>query len=54
MISLVLILGGKSLSHSFYNGTLAIYALFFWGVLGVFKNKVQALKSQRRIKFTKA
>ena len=34
MISPVLMLGGKSLSHSFYNGALAIYVLCFLGGVG--------------------
>ena len=54
MISPVLMLGGKSLSHSFYNSTLAIYALCFSGGCWCLKKKLQALKPQRRIKFTKA
>jgi hypothetical protein len=46
MISPVLMLGGKSLSHSFYNGTLATYALCFsGGCWGAFKKEVQAFKS---------
>lgn len=54
MISPVLMLGGKSLSHSFYNSILAIYALCFSGGCWCLKKKLQALKPQRRIKFTKA